>query len=471
MAKKMEKQSVLTESPSLGSTTRCSHCMCILLAIAAFAVCPGWNSEQEVGPSLMKLGTSLGLLGDINGDGFDDYLAGAPGKIGLRGQVHGAAAVIDGRTFQIIRVIRGIEPGVGFGEVVFGLPGLETGDRTFALVGFPSCNSGKGRVEVYDAGTGDLVATVNGVDKSIGFGCAIAAVDGESGTRDLFISASSESETEGAVGSVTCVALDGKEMNRRWSLESPESTPSFGISVHSLVFGSKLSGALLVVGDPGGESSEQENRSCGDVFLVRALDGVVLQSASGMQLGERFGASLEVIPDFDGDDMQDLAVGCPGFDGIMKNEGRVAILSSKDLHLIQSIPLGVNPPTEGFPSVEGACFGAEMCSIRVDDLHWLAISAPGGRWNGGNLGWVGILRRIDSGSGKLLYRRSSMIGWGGETGFTYSGTGRALLPAGAPYDQECGGLIIGAPDEIHAGGVCLYSSKTDSQVKTKWLAP
>jgi hypothetical protein len=129
-----------------------------------------------------RFGASLAAIGDADGDGFGDFLIGAPGN--------SAMGVASGRAYLFLGAMRfeesppivlsGARPGDAFGTVVSGGADLNAdGFADFAVgaLGSSIAGPGSGRVEVHLGGLGGtsgLAYFVDGPSPGAGFGSAIA---------------------------------------------------------------------------------------------------------------------------------------------------------------------------------------------------------------------------------------------------------------------------------------------------------
>ncbi|MFG0317301.1 MAG: IPT/TIG domain-containing protein, partial [Planctomycetota bacterium JB042] len=89
---------------------------------------PVWTHAGTVASS--EVGASLAVLGDLNGDGFDEIAAGAPGRNEVR--------VLDGQSGASLLVLPGPDAGAAFGRVVHAVPFGPGRDDAALVIGAPS---------------------------------------------------------------------------------------------------------------------------------------------------------------------------------------------------------------------------------------------------------------------------------------------------------------------------------------------
>ncbi|MCA9771279.1 MAG: hypothetical protein KC466_02665, partial [Myxococcales bacterium] len=106
-----------------------------------------------------RVGESLAVFGDIDGDAVADYAAGAPGFDVNRGRVY----VPSGVTGAVIRTVEGDEKFLSdYGADVTGLGDVDGDDVPDFAVGTPNVNNSTGKVIVYSGATGAVLRTFDG---------------------------------------------------------------------------------------------------------------------------------------------------------------------------------------------------------------------------------------------------------------------------------------------------------------------
>ena len=285
---------------------------------------PAWSAEGGVAGA--ELGFALAGGGDVNGDGYADFLVGAPGVAdddgridlywgGMTGPGTTTGWSIAGPTgaagrFGASATILGDANGDGFADVAVGAPDEPVNALTGRVYAWLGASDGPG-------GTADWTAeALGGVD---GFGAAVSGagdMNGD-GLDDLIVGAPTSTSTlvqEGAVllfeGEATISGLSGNAAMIWWG------TGDFSEFGAAVAPAGDLDGdgfADIVVGAPGYPGGSEQ----GAVLVYQGgapYDPMPPFGAVGGDLGDRQGAAVAGVGDLDGDGIPDLAAGAPGYD-------------------------------------------------------------------------------------------------------------------------------------------------------------
>jgi FG-GAP repeat protein len=236
-------------------------------------------------------GTSIAVIGDMDGDGLPDLLIGAPY---LNVQT-GAAYVVSPVSGVVLRTFGGTQTFSRFGDSVGGCGDLDGDGIADALVADPH-NEGYGSLKAFSGATGSQLfevdslqywfdPVVQGVLDLNGDGVRDFALGGRAGTQYGFAAIYS------GITGLPLIRVEAASGN------------GFG----SAVACGTLTGQPapdLAVGAP-------EQGSTGAVHLYWTATAALEFSVYGETWGSRFGASLAVGGDVNGDGRPDLLVGAP----------------------------------------------------------------------------------------------------------------------------------------------------------------
>ena len=125
-----------------------------------------WHGTAIPGPNLF--GAEICVLGDLNGDGVNDFAVGAPGA--------GEVQIIDGSARTVLRSWTGAGSNTEFGTVMSRLDDHDGDGLPELVVGAPGVDGGRGEVYVLSTGTGQLLAVLRGNDPTGRFGASVATM-------------------------------------------------------------------------------------------------------------------------------------------------------------------------------------------------------------------------------------------------------------------------------------------------------
>jgi hypothetical protein len=206
-------------------------------------------------------GGAIAVVPDLNGDGIDDFVVGAPDETVNGIQEAGRVYVYSGATRQLIRTIVSPTPltAGGFGSSVGGVPDVNNDGRGDIAIGAPRESTLDtpfcGKAYIFSGATGQLIAQMVSPARRTGgnFGAAVAGL--------------------------TDVNGDGR--------------------------------GNVAIGAPG-DNPGASPAACGRVYIYRWNGGLFLTVRAPVELvNGNFGASVAMVPDVNGDGRADLIVGAP----------------------------------------------------------------------------------------------------------------------------------------------------------------
>ncbi len=301
-----------------------------LCSTAALATAQTSLQTSTGGSAGDQLGDAIAVLGDLDGDGQAELAVGAP-FADVNGASSGLVRVLNGRTGAIVRSFAGPVAGDRLGESV-ACAGDVDGDGWNDLVaGAPNHDtngSNAGMARVWSGRTGSVLFTWHGDAAGDWFGLSVDGagdVNGD-GRMDVIVGAPYGKGTNTAnVGEARIFSgLDGSVLR---TFNSPQGVSVLGMSVSGAGDVDRDGFADVLVGAPQSTYSLNDQ---GRVWVFSGRTGAALRFFQGSTAGENFGFCVDGGRDVNNDGWPDFVIGSPFADYQGANSGSVFVHSGLD---------------------------------------------------------------------------------------------------------------------------------------------
>lgn len=271
-----------------------------------------------------QLGNSVSPAGDVNADGVPDVVAGAPGHPNIAGK----ALVYSGVDGAVLLELSAGEVGDQFGLKVCDLGDLDGDGKDDVMVGAPGTDStgaNAGRAYVYSGADGRELARIDGTKAGDQLGAsADATLEGDH--RILAIGAMTGGPN--GAGEVQVHRWTGETYEPFFLIESDATGRNLGqyfVSILGDVDGDGVPDVYASDWQNAGGGA-----GAGRVYVHSGKDGTRILEVTGRRPGEGFGTSPSEAGDVDGDGHADLIVGAWQNADAAASAGKCYLVSGKD---------------------------------------------------------------------------------------------------------------------------------------------
>jgi hypothetical protein len=309
-----------------------------------------------------RFGYAVSGAGDLDGDGFDDILVGAP-------QTHtgiGYVQTFSGKTGQVLLTVNGKNFKDLYGFSVSAINDIDNDLIPDILVGAPSSLvSEKGYVQVVSGATGALIDTLHGDAVGDQFGSSVrnaGLVDGDS-CPDFIVGAPGANSLTGYAR-----VYSGCTRGSIYTFTGKQANDFFGLSVSGTGDVNGDGQDDVIVGAPGDDTLLADS---GSATVYSGKTGLELCTEHGKAPGAILGASVSGAGDVNNDGFADFIVGAPFFCGSPTDAGYARVLKLSGSNAV--------PIYEMTGDDVGSAFGfavSEGGDVNQDGLDDFLVLAP-----------------------------------------------------------------------------------------------
>ncbi len=394
-----------------------------------------------------RFGEQVANAGDVDGDGVDDIIIGAPYD-DANGPQSGTAIVISGATGDILHTFHGATEEVYFGGAVDGAGDVDGDGFADLIVGSPHDDSfgfDSGQATVFSGATGAVLYNLFGTSIRQLFGGAVSGVGDVNGDgfADFAVGTPFDHTNGPRAGSVT--VYSGATGASLYTYLGTVSSTLAAVSSAGDINGDGI-GDLII----GAWGADDNGLDSGTVRVLSGVNGAVLYTFTGDAAGDAMGR-VAGAGDVDGDGRDDLIVGFPSSGVSSSPPGGARVISGATGATLFTFSGDAAGDYFGY-SVAGA--GDVNGDGHADLLVGAPLSEGGGPYSSGTV-------RVFSGAtGEVLYSLH---------GTSYDWFGQSVAGAGDLNGDGLADFIVGAPfadtNGLNLGRVQVFlSSRTGSSL-------
>ena len=407
----------------------------VALGLCALAPAQSHDVYTYTGATAGETGHAVAGLGDVDGDGVGDFAIGRPFHQ-FGSDTLGRVEIHSGKTGQIIRLHYGEAHGDRYGWAIDGVGDMNHDGYGDYIIGAPYWDApgitNCGKAYVISGKTGGFLWVVYDPQAGALTGhsvCGPGDVNGD-GTPDYAIGIPNADEN-GLINCGRVVVESGASVGALWARDGVENGALFGWSMDAV---GDLNGdgrAELAVGAPYEDVFTANN---GRGYVLNGSNGGTLFSRFGAWANGHLGWSVAGVGDVNGDGVPDVAFGEPDADTNGADSGRVLVSSGAAPYLGLN---EVSAPAGTHLGYAVAGIGDADGDGRAD----YACSAPYANFFGSlEVGWIYLVSGMTGASFQTLVGLSAgdRIGYCMDALGDLNGDGYADLIVGAPQSDVGG---------------------------------
>jgi len=253
-------------------------------------------------------GFSVSSAGDVNNDGYADVIVGARGDDN-NGSLSGSVRVLSGANGAVLYTFNGDSAGDEFGWSVSGAGDVNNDGYDDVIVGAPyddNNGSNSGSARVFSGKDGTILYTFNGDAANDYFGESLSGAGdvNNDGYADVIVGARYDDNTGTNSGSAR--VLSGANGSILYTFNGDSVGDEFGYSVSGAGDVNNDGYADVIVG---ARYDDNTGSNSGSARVFSGKDGTILYTFNGDSASDQFGYSVSGAGDVDKDNYADLIVG------------------------------------------------------------------------------------------------------------------------------------------------------------------
>jgi hypothetical protein len=272
-------------------------------------------------------GFSVAGVGDVNGDGFDDVLVGAP-LDDNNGASSGMARLFSGRNGAILRSHNGFSAGDYFGYSVSGAGDVDGDGYDDYIVGAPLRYTNAGQAYTYSGRTGALLLTLSGGSNDrLGHAVSGAGDIDQDGFDDVIVGAPYDTPGSGLTSAGSAYVYSVKKRSLLAWFKGDTASDLLGFSVAGAGDINKDGYPDVAIGVP---YDDLRGTNSGSVRVYSGQNLQLLRILYGYAAGDLMGYRVSGAGDVNGDGHDDIIGGAPTADPRGSSSGRAIVMSGKN---------------------------------------------------------------------------------------------------------------------------------------------
>ncbi|MBC8404033.1 MAG: FG-GAP repeat protein [Planctomycetes bacterium] len=262
-----------------------------------------------------EFGVAVSAAGDVNNDGFDDFIIGAsgasPGGLGSAG----SAFVYSGFNGSLLYQIDGADVSYQLGSSVSGAGDVNNDGFDDFIIGADSARSNglfsSGSAFIYSGANGTLLFQYDGGAAWDLFGHSVSGIgDVNSDGSDDFIIGAFSADPAGISAAGSAYIYSGANGSLIYQYDGSAAFDGLGESVSAAGDVDGDGNPDFIIGAKGADVAGITN--AGSAYVYSGATGLLLHEFNGTQASSNFGFSVSNAGDFNGDGFDDVLVGANG---------------------------------------------------------------------------------------------------------------------------------------------------------------